>query len=209
MASHGAVPHPEHASSGLARPAQAAFASLLLFLGGAAGVVAQEASPGRWHLEAGIGPGILVSGHDRSRGGQWSPAARAGIGRTVGSSLGWTVEWAGAWPASRVAGGRERRHHVGVGLEVRPGEGPLAIRGSVGFALSTVIEQDGPPEPPNMGDVVISVGETMGLSLLAGVARPIRAGPVTLVPRLDGLVQRVHGHTLSHLLLTASVRLGG
>lgn len=207
------------ASSDVARrspaPLRAFFGtSALLFLlfsfsGASAPAAGQNADAGSWRLEVGGGGGVLLTGHDHSNTGHLAPVGRVAVEELFGEHLAGAVEWVAAWPPSRIAGGAEKRHHLGLGLSYRPSRVGAVLSLTAGPALATVIRQSGPPEPPGMGDAVIGVGDTMGLGLVAGAGWVGKATGLTLTPRAGVLLQRVDGFTLSHGFLTLSVGLGG
>ncbi len=197
--------HPDPASNRCA----AFLAAVLLTAWTAVPVAGQNAEAGPWRFEAGGGGGVLLAGHDHSDTGQLTPAGRVAVERVLGERLAGAVEWVAAWPSSRLAGGAEKRHHLGLGLSYRPSRLGAVLSLTAGPGLATVIRQDGPPDPPGMGDAVIGVGDTMGLGLVAGAGWAVDAGGLTLTPRAGVLLQRVDGFTLSHGLLTLGVGLGG
>lgn len=187
-----------------------ALPSLILaasLLAAAPGAVRAQA-PWGWRLELAPGAGLLASGHDRSDRGQWSWVGRAALERSVSARASVGAVWVGAWPSSRLAGGHEKRQHVGLVASFRPSPGGATLSGGVGVGLATVVEQDGPPERPGVGDAVISVGDTSGVGATASVGWTLALGEVGLTPRAGLLVQRVQGHTLSHGTLTLGVILG-
>ena len=116
--------------------------------------------------------------------------------------------WTAAWFDSDL--GRLVRHliHLDVLIRRQSSFAPF-IRLGLGTGLSTRIQKDGPPEPPWVGDAVISIGDTQGYEGLIGAGFEKAFSPsLALVPELRLAVQRVEGATLAHAVALFSLGIG-
>lgn len=170
------------------------------------GAAAQEAGP-TWRLEAGGGAGLSLSGHDLSESGDPAGVAHVGLEHRVSHRVWLGVGWTGAWLDG--APGGDSRHALALTTTFEPGGAPVWLRLAAGFALSTIADVDGPPEPPAVGDVVVAIGSTMGASLVGGLGLDLPlGGSLSLAPSADLLLQRVEGRTLTLIGLGGRLRLG-
>lgn len=167
---------------------------------------AQEAPPA-WRLEAGGGAGLSLSGHDLSESGDPAGLAHVGFEHRVANDLWFGVGWTSAWLEG--APGGDTRNALVFTSTLAAEDTPVWLRLGAGFALSTIADVDGPPEPPAVGDVVVAIGSTMGASLVAalGLDLPL-ASSLSLAPSADLLLQRVEGRTLTLVGLGGRLRLG-
>lgn len=163
---------------------------------------------GRWHLGAGGGLGLVLSGHDRQGPGDPGVTARVVAQRVpADGGLAWGVEWIGAWLEG--APGGDHRHHFGGTVVTVPRGRSLALRAGLGLAFVTVSDVDAPPADGPPGDVVIGTGDYGVPSVAVGVESRIALGQaVRLVPAADLLLQRAGGHDLALAVLSFRLETG-
>jgi hypothetical protein len=180
---------------------------LLLFLLPSA-TVAQEGRADRgWSGTLGAGLGIhLQCGECEAE--SLGAGASAGIRRELRPGLTLGASWTGAWLDSEL--GRLNRHllHLDVVFSVRSSLSPF-VRLGVGTALSTRIQVEGPPDPPGVGDVVVSIGDTQGYGGILGVGldHPLSSS-FRIIPEVRLSAQRVEGATLAFAVALISVGIG-
>lgn len=165
-----------------------------------------QVEPGPWRFSAGGGIGLHLSGHDFSDPDEPAGLAQAIVERRATRDLWVGLGWTGAW--LRGAPGGDSRQALLFTLAFESA-GSLELRLGGGLAVATIVEVDGPPEPPLFGDKVVAIGSEGGGALTAGLALSLPlAERLALSPGLDILVHRVGGRTLGLLALSARLRLG-
>lgn len=167
---------------------------------------AQQATSG-WRVEAAGGVVVGLSGHDLSEAGDPGWLLGATVERRVAEEVWLGMGWTGAW--LRGAPGGDSRQSMSLTGTVRPGRS-ISLRAGAGVAVSTVVDVEGPPPGPLAGDVLVTIGSTMGGALSAGGGLDLPLGSrLSLGPSLDVHLHRVAGHTLSHIALAVRARFGG
>jgi hypothetical protein len=162
--------------------------------------------PGPWRFSAGGGIGFHLSGHELSDPGEPAGLAHTVVERRASRDLWLGLGWTGAW--LRGAPGGDSRQALLLTLAFEPAS-LLELRFGGGLAVATIVEVDGPPEPPLFGDAVVGIGGESGGALSAGLALALPlAERLTLSPGVDVLIHRVGGQTLGLLALSARLRLG-
>ncbi len=166
-----------------------------------------EGADARWRGFVGGGVGIHLRCAE-------CDAEPVGVGGTVGlerelrPGLAIGLAWTGAWFDSDL--GRLNRHMIHLDLLVRR-QSSFApfVRLGLGTGISTRIQKEGPPDPPGVGDAVISIGDTQGYGGLIGAGFERTLSPsLALVPELRLAVQRVEGATLAHAVALFSLGIG-
>jgi hypothetical protein len=180
---------------------------LLLLLPSSPAVAQESRADGRWSGALGAGLGIhLQCGECEAE--SLGVGASAGIQRELRPGLSVGASWTGAWFDSEL--GRLSRHllHLDVVLLMRSSLSPF-VRLGIGTALSTRVQVEGPPEPPGVGDMVISIGDTQGYGGLLGVGLDLPlSSPLRIIPELRFSAQRVEGATLAVAVALISVGIG-
>lgn len=130
-------------------------------------------------------------------------ADRVGPAFAVGVERRLSDIWAlgATWTGSRLSGrfSTLSRRALSVEATHRPGGASgIFVRASLGTAVSTVIDVDGPPDSGGVGDVVIAIGDTQGLAVAAAAGWSLALGPTWgLAPEARWEIQRVAGQTIS------------
>jgi hypothetical protein len=176
----------------------------VLFLQSEASAQSAPPTDSAWRVGAGAGIGVHLSGHEMSDAGEPAGLAQIFLERRALRELWVGLGWTGAW--LRGAPGGDSRQALLLTVSGRVA-GSLELRVGGGLAVATVVEIDGPPDPPLFGDATVSVGSESGGAFTAGIGLGIPlASRLTLSPGADVLIHRVGGQTLSLLTLSARLR---
>lgn len=172
------------------------------------GARAQGKYPGdrAWRVGAGTGIGFHLSGHEMSDPGEVAGLAQVFVERRATRDLWVGLGWTGAWLSG--APGGDSRQALLLTLSSRS-IGPVAFHVGGGLASATIVEIDGPPDPPLFGDATVSIGPESGGAFTAGIDLVVPlASRFTLDPGVDILVHRIGGQTLGLVTLSARLRIG-
>ncbi len=175
----------------------------------AAPVSGQDRAPGSpWGGSFGLGAGIhLQCGECEAKTA--GLGATAGVQREIRPGFALGVTWTGGWFDSDF--GTLNRHAFNVDLlfSSRTAKGSHFVRLGIGPAVSTSVTVEGPPDPPGVGDMVVSIGDTMGFGggVGIGIKKPVTES-VSLDPEFRVLAQRVDGETLAFAVAMISFSIG-
>jgi hypothetical protein len=157
-----------------------------------------------WSVAIGAGTSLGMGGEDRNEATGPGLGLHLRIDRArAGTGFGALVQ--ANWIGGRIA--NEKRHVLAGVLVLRPWSMPIVLSAGPGIGFITVVDIDGPPPPPGVGDVVVSIGDNMGAALVMGAAVELDvARRLRLEPALDVVAHRASGYTFGTALIGARLR---
>jgi hypothetical protein len=174
-------------------------------LAGASSSAAQSEGGSRWSGRVGGGLGI----HGTCTDCDADPVGGSmvlGVEYSTSPEWGFGLSWSSVWLGGKLTG--LGRHSLSLDATRSLGRSRPYLRVSLGTAVSTTVDIDGPPDPPDLGDVVIGIGDTQGLSGALGLGWRTRAGPLTLAPEASLIGQRVAGTTITVATVVLQLVIG-
>lgn len=178
-------------------------ALIVLAIGCTSSDVGAQTAPEGWYAAAGGGISFGTSADDRTTTEGPGAGAQLLIGRErTGHGFGALVQ--ATWLGGRYD---EKRHLLAGVLTLRPAGLPVILLGGIGVGIATIIEVDGPPSPPAVGDALVSIGDQGAIGLVVGAALdiPVTSG-IGIEPTFDLIVHHADGRNLGTGLLGARLR---
>lgn len=176
-------------------------ATILLVLAGPANAQIERDT---WSVAMGVGAAIGMGGEDRNEATGPGLGLHLRVDRArAGTGFGALVQ--ANWIGGRFA--NEKRHVLAGVLVLRPSSVPIVLSAGPGVGYITVVDIDGPPPPPGVGDVVIAIGDNMAAAFVMGAAVELDVSPrIIIEPALDVVAHRSGGYTFGTALIGARVR---